>query len=427
MALKAPVAESTEGVAQEHQARAKAKKTTLTELGLRRLKPPKEGQRLYWDTGSKGQLGLSVLVSAGGTKTYRSTFYLHGKRIDRKLGRVGEMDLTQARELTRGDRKQAAEGNDPRQPARQDKQSLGYVVEEFIEHYAKPRQRTWDQTANILRNNCRPLLAKPMESITKQEVRDLLHGFIADGHPYKAGVTYRWLKKLWRWAAQWDYVTSPMMEAVSIEYEKRERDRVYSDAEIKSCWHAADQLNPVEGAYIKLLILLAPRKTALACMCRSHLDDADNPTLWTTPHELTKSKKSSAKKREYKTPLPPLAQRILKGLTRNDSNLLFPGLTVCTTMGGRPRFLGNRVTQRLVEHGAPADFAYHAWRHTLATFLEDAGHSEWERGLVLNHSSDGVTAGYSHGHPLDLKRKLLGDWADHVEALVSPQGAALLR
>src|SRR5437870_5673895 len=95
--------------------RAKAKKTTFTELSLRKLQPPKVGQRLHWDTGVKGQLGLSVLVSAGGTKTFRSTFYLHGERFDRKLGRVGEMDLTEARELTREDRKQAAQGIDPRQ------------------------------------------------------------------------------------------------------------------------------------------------------------------------------------------------------------------------------------------------------------------------------------------------------------------------
>ncbi len=417
--------------------RKKARSTggkTFTELSLRKLQTPTVGQKLYWDAPGKkgiGQLGLSVLVSAGkGTKTFRSTFYLHGKRIDRKLGRVGELDLSTARELTREDRKQAAQGVDPRQPTQQeqrDKRSFGYVVEQFIEHYAKPRQRTWDQTAYILKSNCRPLLNKTMESISKQEVRELLRGFIADGHPYKARVTQSWLKKLWRWAAQEDFVSNPMMEAVSIEYEKRSRERVYSDAEIAACWHAASQLDPIESAYVKLLILLAPRKTALACMRRSQLDDADNPTLWTTPFELTKSKKSSPKKREYKTPLPPLAQRILKGLARSDSDLVFPGLTVCETGGGRPRFIGTRLAQRLVAHGAPPDFAFHTWRHTLATFLENTGHDEWERGLVLNHSSNSVTAGYSHGHPLELKRELLGRWADHVQRLVQPEGAALLR
>jgi hypothetical protein len=46
---------------------------------------------------------------------------------------------------------------------------------------------------------------------------------------------------------------------------------------------------------------------------------------------------------------------------------------------------------------------------------------------VLNHSEAGVTAGYSHGYPLELKRQLLQKWADHVEALVQPGGAKVLR
>ena len=407
--------------------RGKAKQRTFTELSLRKLKPPKVGQTLYWDGGSKGQLGLSVLMSAGGTKTFRSTFYLHRQRIDRKLGRVGEMDLAKARDLVRDDRKKAAAGEDPRKPSKGT--TFADVVDKFIEHYAKPRQRTWDQTESVLKN-CKPLLRKPMDKITKQDVRELLRDYIAEGHPYKASITRAWLKKLWRWAAEEDYVANPIMEAVRIEYEKRDRDRVYKDAEIRNTWKAADKLDPVEGAFVKLLMLLAPRKTALACMRRSHLDNADNPTLWTTPFELTKSRKTSSKKRTYLTPLPPLAQRLLKGLPKSDkdADCMFPGLPVHETEGGRPTFYGVHLKRRLVEHGAPADFGFHTWRHTVATFLENAGHSEWERGLVLNHANGGsVTAGYSHGSPIELKRTLLAEWADHVERLVQPKGAKLLR
>jgi hypothetical protein len=46
---------------------------------------------------------------------------------------------------------------------------------------------------------------------------------------------------------------------------------------------------------------------------------------------------------------------------------------------------------------------------------------------VLNHSGYGVTAGYSHGFAQKLKLELLQKWAAHVEALVQPSGAALLR
>jgi hypothetical protein len=58
--------------------------------------------------------------------------------------------------------------------------------------------------------------------------------------------------------------------------------------------------------------------------------------------------------------------------------------------------------------------------------LQNEGHSEWEIGLVLNHSGSGVTADYSHGYPLELKRTLLEKRADHVEGLVGRKGVAFL-
>ena len=79
------------------------------------------------------------------------------------------------------------------------------------------------------------------------------------------------------------------------------------------------------------------------------------------------------------------------------------------------------LTAHVVAAGAPAHFGYHAVRHTIATFLENEGNSVWERGLVLNHSDGGVTAGYSHGFAHDLKLMLLTKWSDHIERLVQSE------
>jgi integrase len=97
------------------------------------------------------------------------------------------------------------------------------------------------------------------------------------------------------------------------------------------------------------------------------------------------------------------------------------------TKAGRLIFRSTPLMNALIRNGAPEDFSFHAWRHTIATWLEDQGHSEWERGLILNHAGSGVTAGYSHGYPLELKRQLLGKWADHIEHLVQPEGARVSR
>jgi hypothetical protein len=283
-----------------NRVRADACKVTFTELGLQRLRVPKVGQTVIWDSGTKGQSGLSVLSSAGGTKTFRATFALNGRYISAKIGRVGELDLTQARAITLEYRKLAAQGIDPRKPRRANKTVFEDIVAEFVEHYAKPRQRRWDQTEQTLLN-CAPLLGRDITTITKQELRELLRGYVGAGHPYKARTAHSWLKTFFKWCTQEDIVTSSPMEAVTIEIEKRERTRVYTDAEIVATWNAAGKLDPVESAYTKLLILLAPRTTALAGLLRSHLDDPTNPTTWTTPWELTKSRKKTGKKKVYVT------------------------------------------------------------------------------------------------------------------------------
>lgn len=231
------------------------------------------------------------------------------------------------------------------------------------------------------------------------------------------------------WAVQEDYLTSSIMESVSIEIEKGLRERYYKDDEIRAIWQAANRLDTNTGSYVKLLLLLAPRKTALALLSREQLDNLDNPTEWTTPAEAVKVRKKSAqKKRVYLTPLPQLAQRIVKALLKDHNDeRLFTQLSVYTTKAGRMNFDGKRLAARLIELGAPADFAYHTMRHTVATFLEKNGVDEWSRGLILNHGSSSVTGNYSHGFAHEHKLKLLELWASHVEQLVQPQGVTLLR
>ncbi|HZP09748.1 integrase family protein [Methyloceanibacter sp.] len=406
----------------------------MTDLSISRMKPRKK-QVLTWD---KVQKGLYLLVSPGGTKTFRHQFKLNGKWVTRTLGRFGEVttdtgenaNIAWARNRARQDRALASEGIDPRaqhQPT--SRRSYETIVEEFIELYAKPRQRTWAQTKRILLDGTdnrerggkdtrrSPWLKRSMANITKKDAYDLLEGMIAEGHGPKAKITEAWLKTLWKWAARTDRVPANVMDAVIIDYEKKHRERVYTDAELISIWKAAEALPAVERAFIKLLMLLAPRKSELAGMRAKEIADG----VWTTPHERTKSKKKARKKRVYVTPLPPLAQRILKGLIKDDTDLVFPG------RGGVPLSPTGPLKKKLVKAGAPADLTYHAFRHTLATWLENNGHDTFDRALVLNHAEAGVTAGYSHGIALERKRELLEKWADHVEAKVKVKGTALLR
>jgi integrase len=168
-------------------------------------------------------------------------------------------------------------------------------------------------------------------------------------------------------------------------------------------------------------------------MRRSHLDDPNDPKVWVTPTALTKTKKNphspKARKRTYVTPLPMLVRRIIRGLPKGkvEDPLVFLALPTVTSKAGEVRFHTGALLNRLGKLGV-RNFVPHRVRHTLASWLETQGCSEWERGLVLNHAESSVTSAYSHGHATKLKLELLEKWAAHVEALVTPaEGVTVLR
>jgi integrase len=126
--------------------------------------------------------------------------------------------------------------------------------------------------------------------LTKAQIKKLCNEFAAEGFPYKASNTHAAVKSCLGWAEEQGLVKVNVMLGATCSYERRSRDKVYSDDDIKAIWRAADRLKPLEGGYVKLLLLLAPRKTALALMRKSHLeapkDDPDNFDTWITPFEL---------------------------------------------------------------------------------------------------------------------------------------------
>jgi integrase len=279
--------------------------------------------------------------------------------------------------------------------------------------YATPRQRTWQQTERILKSAGDGWINRPIADITKGHAQKLIDQWIADGQPYKAKLAASWWRTMWKWAWKREFVVAPVMDALEVEFARRVRDRVYSDDEIRTIWSAADSIDPVRGAFFKLLLLLGPRKSALWQMRWSDVKS----DVWITPFEHTKSRKTMSP-RTYMTPLPPLAQRILKGLPRVDGDdRVFAGMSAPRT----------KLVQQLIRHGAPSDYGYHTCRHTIASWLQDHGHSQYEVGVVLNHSNAGVTSGYSHGYPTELKLKLLTRWSDHIAGLVQPAGVTVLR
>jgi integrase len=391
---------------------------------------PGAAQYQVWDSGTGAQRGLSILVNTGGSKLYRVTYKFNGKVFSEKLGRTDEVSLDKARAMAKEKWEQAFDGIDPKIETIKAGELYEDVVGRFIKLYAEPNQRSWQLTKGVLERTCGEWMKKRFAKITKADALALLdkikntEGKSGKPQVYKGAVAYAWIKKLWKWAAERDYIKTNPMANLPFKYEKRRRIGVFDDDTIKAIWAATSKLSKEEAAYLKLLVLLAPRKSALASTNYADLkvstDKRANEKIpvWVTPFELTKSRKT-AEHRTYVTPLPELAQRILSTLSKQDgTDRIFPSL---------PESPGKEFKDVLVKAGVPKHFTFHMARHTVTSWLEEQGHNEYERGLILNHKSTGVTAGYSHGDTLRLKLRMLEEWCQHVERLVTPAGTTLLR
>jgi integrase len=403
----------------------KANRRRLTETSVLRL-PVSKTQHFVWDKGTNAVRGLCVQVNPSGTRTYFVNYRFPGsKRLHyKKLGRVGEMELEEARDEARKVRRLAHENKDPKADDAHKSDAFATVFEQYISEEQKGRKQnsSADATRSAVLYNLADLKPRAVATITYRDISSLLNK-IRDGdagqRPRKATAVrlHAHLSDFFKWCARERIIKENPMAAMPSPATIAARDRHYSDAELKAIWSAADKLSTIEGSYTKLMMLLALRRDELAQARWSEFDSREEPTLFTVPTERVKMKAAAKliKKPTYRIPLPPLAQRIVRGLKGGDE-LVFAKLNV------------RKLTAKLVRRGAPQDFKLHVFRHTVATYFHNTGRSEWERGLVLNHASGGtVTGGYSHGYPLELKRTLLTEWAENVERLVSPKGVARLR
>jgi integrase len=357
------------------------------------------------------------LISPQGAKSFRACYYFPGSALPHyiHLGRVGELRLSEARQRCGQARRLAREGKDPKASDPGRSGTFETVFREWVERIqiGREQNKSARKTESFVLSSLKPWLGRPVATIQYSEIEKLLDQ-IRDGdgakvkpRPAAANRLYAHLRGFFSWCARHGgpLQISPL-QGMRPPAKLSGRNRVYSADELRAIWRAADKLDPAESSYVKLIMLVALRKEELALAKWSQLDDAQAPKLLTVPFERTKGK-ITRKPIVYRVPLPPLAARILAGLPRRDDDLF-------------ARIDYQRLKTKLVALGAPRDFKLHVFRHTIATHLENNGKTEWERGLVLNHSSSTVTAGYSHGFAGDLKLKLLSEWADHVEGLVQP-------
>ncbi len=382
----------------------------LTAVAIEKLKPPTSGRIEYWDAAMPA-FGLRITETGNKSWTY---MYRYGGKVRRlTIGRYPALSLKRARELAGAATRKVAEGYDPaaeRQERRLAAGTFEAVAGQFVELYAKRRQRSWEVTKRYLERDVIPHWGRrPVDSLTRGDVLTLLDRIMAEGKETKANRLHGHLNKLFTWAAERELIERSPMERLTAPARTVSRDRVLDDNELVAIWRACEAMGFPFGPLTKLLVLTAQRRTEVGTMRWADLD-LEN-AIWHLPREVTKSD------RAHEVPLSPLAVEILESLPQFGRFIFSSG-----RRGDKPVSGWGPAKGRLDKLSRVAGWRFHDLRRTAASGMAKLNTPPHVLAKLLNHVSDGtgVTAIYNrHGYEVE-KRDALEAWARHLISLIKP-------
>ena len=381
-------------------------KRALTVIGVERIKPPARGQVEIFD---RGYPGFALRVSYGGSKVW-SMFYRHGGKLRRRtLGIYPAMSLAEAREAWRETRRLVAMGQDPGRISAKRSDTVASVIEEWLKRDkrdAKPSSIY--QTRTALARDVLPVWGeRPINTISKRDVIELLDGIIDRGAPGKARSVHAHLHRLFRWSVGREIIPISPMEGLQGPAPAGRRDRVLSDDELVKIWHAATEW-PF-GTILKLLILTGARREELTQL---RWAEVAGDTI-----NLSGARTKTGEARTI--PLSPLAMVLIEGVPRTGCEFLF-------SVNGRNHVSSwSRPKLRLdAATGINQPWVVHDIRRTVATGCQKLGVNLQTVEAVLGHTAGsraGIVRVYQVHDFAAEKRAALEAWGAHVMALVGEQ------
>jgi integrase len=289
----------------------------LTELGVSKLAPPASGRIEIFDSTLPS---FGVRLTSSGTRSFFVMTRVRGTLRRVTLGSHPAIRLADARRLAREAMAMARLGNDPsaskRAARRPAERPVERVIQDYIARAQKARgRRAWREVERSLSRELAPWQGRPIESITRADVLELLDAIVDRGSPAMANLLLRHLKHFMGWCLERGLIEASPAAGIRAPAEMRSRDRVLTEPELAAVWAACGTLGWPFGPLVRLLILTGQRRNEVAWMRWRDVDLQQN--VWTLPRELTKSD------RAHVVPLSDPAKEIIAGLPRL-AELVFP-------------------------------------------------------------------------------------------------------
>jgi len=377
----------------------------ITDAFVRNVKPPRKDaeqkQVAYIDTLERG-LALVLVVSYGGTRTFRVMTYRNGKPHSIKLGTYPHMTVKDARATAR-----AYWENPQKFEAEAEVGSFKQIAENWIKrHVDAHKLRSKPEIERILSKYVYPKWKdRPFLEIRRREVNDLLDQ-LADNHGRaQADATLAIIRGVMAWhQARDEHFVSPIVRGMRRDKPKA-RDRILDDNEIRAVWKACDEMGTF-GALVKMLLLTAQRREKVASMQWDDIVDSE----WTI--RVVDREKGSAGKLK----LPQMALDIITAQSRiADNPFVFAGRGKAFNHFSQ----GVDELRAKLPEGMPR-WTLHDLRRTARSLMARADVRPDVAERVLGHVIRGVEGIYDRHQYADQKADALQRLAALIETIINP-------
>jgi integrase len=166
---------------------APEKRFAFNKKELENIAPPLKGRAIYSDTDVRE---LQLRVTTNGHKSFSLYRKVNGRVERYTIGDLSHITVEQARKRARELNAKFDLGENPADKRRtlRAEMTFGAMFQDYLEHYARPHKRTWEQDKATFDRHLVSLAKRKMSEVTKDDLVKL-HRRIGKRTPYSANRT----------------------------------------------------------------------------------------------------------------------------------------------------------------------------------------------------------------------------------------------
>lgn len=371
---------------------------------------PQAREYTLWDSKVRG-LGLRIRPT-GVAQFY--VYYRFGRQQRKyKIGNPSVLSLDDARREAKRVLGKVALGDDPA-AHRADTRSITFE-EAYREYQAAalprlaPSYRHWINqrfSAELLPKLSKVLLSR----VTKGDIRKISNAAIQRGAPSEANNIHRSASAFLSWCKDQDHIQVNPIYGMNLPAKQKSRTRYLKREELLRLWHACNDLGPIWGSAIRMLILTGQRKNEVL---RAEISEFDlDKATWNIPASRTKNGS------DHTVHLCQTAIEVVRAIPcRDGQKFLFQSPVSRKSTDGQPKVqpltgLNHKVSACTALNGIH-DWCIHDIRRSVATHMAALKIPQHIVEVVLNHRSgfrSGVAGIYNRYGYHDESRDAWNTW-----------------